>query len=65
MRKVQVSYKNFVIASVNESIIESNALNGWNFFFKIIDGRISFHCNNLDLKSKPKFTFRNLKKGIH
>ena len=66
MRKVQVSYKNFVIASVNESIIESNALNSWKIlFFKIIDGRISFHCNNLDLKSKPKFTFRNLKKGIH
>ena len=33
--------------------------------FKIIDGRISFYCNNLDLlPPKPKFTFRHLKKGI-
>ena len=36
-----------------------------NFFKKIIDGRISFYCNNLDLLlPKPKFTFRHLKKGI-
>ena len=33
--------------------------------FKIIDGRISFYCNNLDLlPPKPKFTFQHLKKGI-
>ena len=35
-----------------------------NFFFKIIDGRISFHYNNLDILSPPKFTFRHLKKGM-
>ena len=30
-----------------------------------IDSRISFYCNNLDLLSpKPKFTFRNLMKGV-
>ena len=30
--------------------IESNALNSWKLnIFKIIDGRISFYCNNLDL----------------
>ena len=43
-----------------------NALNSWKLnIFKIIDGRISFYCNNLDLlPPKPKFTFRHLKKGI-
>ena len=55
MRKLQEPYKNFVIAGVNEKLN----------IFKIIDGRISFHCNNLDLlPPKPKFTFRHLKKGI-
>ena len=46
--------------------VESNALNSWKLnIFKIIDGRISFYCNNLDLlPPKPKFTFRRLKKGI-
>ena len=46
--------------------VESNALNSWKLnIFKIIDGRISFYCNNLDLLTpKPKFTFRHLKKGI-
>ena len=45
--------------------VESNALNSWKLnIFKIIDGRISFYCNNLDLlPPKPKFTFRYLKKG--
>ena len=39
--------------------VKSNALNSWKLnIFKIIDSRISFHCNNLDLlKPKPKFTF--------
>ena len=47
-------------------VVESNALNSWKLnIFKIIDGRISFYCNNLDLlPPKPKFTFRHLKKGI-
>ena len=46
--------------------VESNALNSWKLnIFKIINGRISFYCNNLDLlPPKPKFTFRHLKKGI-
>ena len=46
--------------------VESNALNNWKLnILKIIDGRISFYCNNLDLlPPKPKFTFRHLKKGI-
>ena len=46
--------------------VESNALNSWKLnIFKIIDGRISFYCNNLDfLRPKPIFTFRHLKKGI-
>ena len=46
--------------------VESNALNGWKInIFKIIDGRISFYCNNLDLlPPKPKFNFRHLKKEI-
>ena len=34
-------------------------------FFMIIDGRVSFYCNNLDLlPPKHKFTFRRLKKEI-
>ena len=46
--------------------VESNALNSWKLnTFKIIDGRILFYCNDLDvLPPKPKFTFRHLKKGI-
>ena len=47
--------------------VESNALNTWkiSFFFLIIDSRISFYCNDLDLlPPKPKFTFRNLKRGV-
>ena len=46
--------------------VESNALNSSKLnIFKIIDGRISFYCKNLDLlPPKPKFTFRHLKKGI-
>ena len=45
---------------------ESNALNSLKLnIFKIIDGRVSFYCNNLDLlPPKTKFTFRHLKKGI-
>ena len=32
---------------------------------KIIDSRISFYCDNLDLlPPKPKFTFKKIKKGI-
>ena len=46
--------------------VESNALNSWKLnIFKIIDCRISFYCNNLDLlPPKPKFTLRHLEKGI-
>ena len=46
--------------------VEYNALNSWKLnIFKIIDGRISFYCNNLDLlPPKLKFIFRHLKKGI-
>ena len=66
MRKLQEPYKNFVIAGVNESMLSLIALNSWKLnIFKIIDGRISFYCNNLELlPPKPKFTFRHLKKGI-
>ena len=46
--------------------VQSNALNSWKLnIFKIIDDRISFYRNNLDLMPpKPKFTFRHVKKGI-
>ena len=46
--------------------VASYALNSWKLnIFKIIDRRISFYCNNLDLlPPKPKFTCRHLKKGI-
>ena len=45
--------------------VDSNAIDSWKLtFFKIIDGRISFYCNNLDLlPPKPKFTFRHLRNG--
>ena len=51
---------------VGEPLNGFNALNSWKLnIFKIIDGRISFYCNNLDLLPlKPKFTFKHLKKGI-
>ena len=46
--------------------VESYALNTWKInIFQIIDRSISFYCNNLDLlPPKPKFTLRNLKKGV-
>ena len=46
--------------------VESYALNSWKLnIFKMIDGKILFYCNYLDpLTRTPKFTFRNLKKGI-
>ena len=54
------------IHTIYSAINVFNALNSWKLnIFKIIDGRISFNCNNLDLlPPKPKFTFRHLKKGI-
>ena len=60
-------YKNFVITGVNESTLSfMPSLKSWKLnIFKIIDGRISFYSNNLDLlPPKPKFTFRHVKKGI-
>ena len=46
--------------------VESNALNTWQLnSFNIIDSIISFYCNNLALlPPKPKFIFRNFKKGV-
>ena len=50
----------------NRELVESNALNSWKLnIYKIIDGRVSCYCSNLDLlPSKPKFAFRHLKKGL-
>ena len=46
--------------------VESNALNKWKLkIFKIIDERVLFYSNNLDLlPPKPKLSFRYLKQGI-
>ena len=46
--------------------VESNALNNWKLkTFKIIDERLLFYSNNLDLlPPKPKLSFRYLKQGI-
>ena len=45
---------------------ESNALNNWKLkIFKIIDERVLFYSDNLDLlPPKPKLSFRYLKQGI-
>ena len=45
--------------------VESNALNNWKLkIFKIIDERVLFHSNNLDLlPPKSKLSFRYLKQG--
>ena len=62
------TYSNFYAITLHKYVyeVESHALNSWKLnIFKIIDGRIPFYCNNLDLlPPKPKFTFRHLKKGI-
>ena len=46
--------------------VESYAFNNWKLnIFQIIDKRISFYLNNLDLlPPKPKVSFRHLKQGI-
>ena len=46
--------------------VESNALNKWKLkIFKIIDERVLFYSNNLDLlPPEPKLSFRYLKQGI-
>ena len=46
--------------------VESRALNNWKLkIFKIIDERVLFYSNNLDLlPPKPKLSFRYLKQGI-
>ena len=43
------------------------SLNNWKLkIFKIMDERVLFYSNNLDLlSSKPKLSFRYLKQGIH
>ena len=46
--------------------LESNAFNNWKFkIFKIMDERVLFYSNNLDLlPPKLKLSFRYLKRGI-
>ena len=46
--------------------VQSNAFNNWKLkIFKIIDERVLFYSNNLDiLPPKPKLSFRYLKQGI-
>ena len=58
--------KNIIFKIRRSRVTDYAALNSWKLhIFKIIDGRISFYCNNLDrLPPIPKFTFRHLKKGI-
>ena len=65
-REIVGALQEFCNRWCNRENVESNALNCWKLNnFKIIDGRISFYCNNLALlPPKPKFTFRHLKKGI-
>ena len=46
--------------------VESNAFNNWKLkIFNIIDERVLFYSNNLDLlPPKPKLSFPYLKQGI-
>ena len=42
--------------------VQSNALNSWKLnIFKIIDGRISFYCNNLNLLPPKPTPWLNLR----
>ena len=59
-----VDYGIFVIDCASERML-IKCLKYLENIFKVIYSRISFYCNILDrLPSKPKFTFRNLKKGV-
>ena len=57
----------FLAAFCKREHVESSALKCLKIkYLKIIDSRISFGCNNLDLLSpKPKFTLRNLMKEVY
>ena len=59
-----VDYGIFVIDCASERIL-IECLKYLENISKVIYSRILFYCNNLDrLPSKPKFAFRNLKKGV-
>ena len=55
-----------MVAMVIYCLNLTNALNNWKLkkIFKIIDERVLFYSNNLDLPPKPKLSFRYLKQGI-
>ena len=57
MKELLVPYKNFVIDDVNESMLNRmlQIFGNLIYIFNIIDSRISFYRNNLDLlRPKPK-----------
>ena len=57
---------NFVNDGAEEKKLRESALNSWKVcFFNIIEKRISFYSNNLDLlPPKPNISFCHLKQGI-
>ena len=65
-KKIAGALQEFCSRWCKREHVESKALYSWKLnIFKIIDGRISFYCNNLELlPPKPKFTFRHLKTEI-
>ena len=64
-RHIQLSHRGRRTRWCKREHVESNALNNWKLkIFKIIDERVLFYSNNLDLPSKPKLSFRCLKQGI-
>ena len=65
VKKLLVSNKKFTIDAAIESMLNLMLkMLGNLVVLNIIDKRIPFHHNNLDLPPKPKFNFRNLKRWV-
>ena len=64
--KCRVALNEFCKRWCRREHVECNALNSWKLhIFNIIEIRISFYSNNLNLlPPKPKLSFRHLKQGI-
>ena len=64
-REISASINDFSNRWCKREKVEPDALKEWKINIKIIDSRISFYSRNtLLLPSKPKSSFRHLKRGI-